>query len=130
MKDQKIPAALKSLRRFSRHQQLSELSLTYEGSNTTLRIYPPNISAKGMFINTGVAFPEGSILKLTFRLARTGAKIATRCEVRYCLAGAGLGVEFVDLPPESVRAIETEIGMASRARRGVQTTRRPRNPRK
>jgi hypothetical protein len=65
-----------------------------------------------MFINTSVAFPEGSILKLSFRLARTGARIATRCEVRYCLAGAGVGVEFVGLPREYARAIEAELGLA------------------
>jgi hypothetical protein len=109
--------AWKDSRRYSRHQQLSELSLTYEGSNETLSVHPPNISTKGMFINTGVVFPEGSVLKLSFRLARTGAKIAARCEVRYCLAGAGLGVEFVDLPPESVRAIETEAGRVIGARK-------------
>jgi hypothetical protein len=117
MKDRKARPSPKTLRRFPRHQQLSELSLTYEGSNEILRIHPPNLSAKGMFISTGVAFPEGSVLKLSFRLARTGARIATRCEVRYCLPNAGLGVEFVDLPSECARAIETELGMSGRQRK-------------
>jgi hypothetical protein len=69
-----------------------------------------------MFINTEVAFPEGSVLKLNFRLARTGTRIAVRCEVRYCLAGTGLGVEFVDLSPEFARAIEAEVGIVPRSR--------------
>jgi hypothetical protein len=69
-----------------------------------------------MFINTSVAFPEGSVLKLNFRLAHTGAWIAARCEVRYSLPGAGLGVEFIDLSPECVRAIEAEVGMMTRSR--------------
>ena len=125
MKQRKATAAQKALRRLPRHQQLSELSLTYEGSNQTLRIHPPNISPRGMFISTGVAFPEGSILKLAFRLARTGTRIVARCEVRYCLDGAGLGVEFVDLPPESARAIEAELGMA-RASRKLRTAKRVR----
>jgi len=124
MKDRKAHAILKTLRRVPRHQQLSELSLTYEGSDKTLRIHPPNLSLKGMFINTGIAFPEGSILKLSFRLARTGAKIATRCEVRYCLPGAGLGVEFVGLPAECARAIEAEIGMARRQSKPARRLRR------
>ena len=110
MKDAKTPVSTKMLRSFTRHQQISELSLTYEGSNRTLRIHPPNISSRGMFINTAVAFPEGSVLKLSFRLAHSGIKIVTRCEVRYCLPGAGLGVEFIKLPPESARAIDAEIG--------------------
>ncbi|MFI5107093.1 MAG: PilZ domain-containing protein, partial [Terriglobales bacterium] len=64
---------------------------------------------------TSISFPVGSVLKLSFRLARSGVSIATRCEVRHSLPGAGLGVEFIDLPPECARAIETEFGMAARA---------------
>jgi hypothetical protein len=129
MKVKKTATAWKNPRRFLRHQQISELSLTYEGSNMTLRIHPPNISSKGMFIGTSVAFPEGSVLKLSFRLARTGAKIVTRCEVRYCLAGAGLGIEFVDLPPEHARAIEAEIGMAGNSGRQLPPAKLPRRTR-
>ena len=129
MKVKGTPTAAKSSRRLLRHQQISELSVTYEGSNTTLRVHPPNINSKGMFIVTSVAFPEGSVLKLSFRLARTGARIVTRCEVRYCLAGAGLGVEFVDLPPEHVRAIEAEIGMAGNSGRRPPPAKRPRRTR-
>jgi hypothetical protein len=61
-------------------------------------------------LDTNAAFPEGSVLKLCFRLARTGARINARCEVRYCPAGVGVGVEFIGLAPQGVRAIETEIG--------------------
>jgi PilZ domain len=127
MKDAKTPAVPKTLRRLARHQQLSELSLTYEGSKQTLRVHPPNLSSKGMFINTDVSLPEGSILKLSFRLARTGARITARCEVRYCAPGAGLGVEFIDLPPECARAIEAEIGMAGGSRRGHAPAKRRRS---
>jgi hypothetical protein len=110
MRSRQTVALPGSPRRSPRHQHFSELSVTYEGRSEPLRIHPPNISVKGMFIHTRVDFPEGSILKLAFRLARTGAKIVTRCEVRYCLAGVGVGVEFINLPPQGVRAIETEIG--------------------
>jgi len=117
MKHQETYTGSKVPRRLQRHQHLSELSVTYEGSNETFPIHPPNISTRGMFINTSAVFPEGSVLKLTFRLARTGARIAARCEVRYCLVGTGLGVEFVDLPSECARAIEAELGLVrSRAR--------------
>jgi hypothetical protein len=33
----------------------------------------------------------------------------TRAEVRYCLSGVGVGVEFIDLAPEAQRAIEEEM---------------------
>jgi hypothetical protein len=62
-----------------------------------------------MFINTPNEFPEGAILKLRFRLSRTDVLVRTRCEVRYCLKGVGIGVEFVEAPPEATRAIEKEI---------------------
>lgn len=110
MKNRKTATAQKDSRRFARHQHFSDFSLTYEGRSDALCIHPPNISVKGMFINTSADFPEGSVLKLSFRLARTGARIATRCEVRYCLAGVGVGVEFIGLSPEGRQAIETEIG--------------------
>jgi len=49
-------------------------------------------------------------------IALTGAEIRTRCEVRYCLPGIGVGVEFVDISPESVRKIEREVQLCKRAR--------------
>jgi hypothetical protein len=66
-----------------------------------------------MFINTAKLFPEGAVLKLRFRLSRSGVLIQARCEVRYCLKGVGVGVEFVDISPEFVRAIEDEIGVVT-----------------
>ena len=115
MKAGKGAARVRSPRQFLRHPHLRELSLTYEGRNETISIRPPDISVRGMFINTGARFPEGSVLKLRFRLTRTGAEIATRCEVRYCLPSVGVGVEFVGLPPECSRAIEKEIRISHSA---------------
>ena len=98
-------------RRDLRLPQLSELSMIYEGFEEDIRVRPPDLSPHGMFINTGKEYPQGAVLKLRFRLSRTGVVIQTRCEVRYCLKGVGVGVEFVAIPPESVRAIEDEIGL-------------------
>jgi len=64
-----------------------------------------------MFINTSADFPEGAILKLTFRLTRSNYPIQARCEVRYCLLGVGVGVEFVGLSFADQKAIEKEIQM-------------------
>jgi len=48
-------------------------------------------------------------LKLRFRLGRSGIEIHAHGEVRYCLPGAGIGVEFIGLSPEYLSAIEEEI---------------------
>jgi hypothetical protein len=100
-------------RRDIRYPQLSELSMIYEGFEEDICVRPPDLSPHGMFINTSNEYPQGAVLKLRFRLLRTGVMIQTRCEVRYCLKGVGVGVEFVAIPPEFVRAIEDEIAVAT-----------------
>ena len=98
-------------RKDARYPQLSELSVAYEGFTEEIVLRPPDLSPHGMFINTARAFPEGAILKLRFRMARSGTLVETRCEVRYCLAGVGIGVEFIGISGEDVRAIEEEMGL-------------------
>jgi PilZ domain len=101
------------VRRDARHPQFSELSVSYEGTSEDMVLHTPDLSVHGMFISTAKEFAEGSVLKLRFRLTRTGVVVQTRCEVRYCLAGVGVGVEFLDISQESVRAIENEIGVVA-----------------
>jgi hypothetical protein len=98
-----------SNRRAPRHAQFTELSLTYEGRTEEISSRPPDISPHGMFINTARRFPEGAVMKLRFRLSRSGIEVHARGEVRYCLPGVGIGVEFIGLESEYVRAIEEEI---------------------
>jgi PilZ domain len=112
MKSQTKEAVYKPARQVLRYSYLRDLSVKYEGQSESISVHPPDISQRGMFINTSHRFPEGSVLQLRFHLAHTGVEISTRCEVRYCLAGIGVGVEFVDLPAESARAIEEEIRAA------------------
>lgn len=88
---------------------VKEISVHYEGRAEEVAIRPPDVSTHGMFFNTPIRFPEGTVLNLRFRLALTGAEIRTRCEVRYCLPGVGVGVEFIGISPESVRKIEREV---------------------
>lgn len=96
-------------RRGNRHSYLSELSVIYEGYAEDISVRPPDLSPNGMFINTKEEYPEGAVLKVRFRLARSGAVIETRAEVRYCLKGVGVGVEFFGITPEAARAIEEEV---------------------
>ena len=99
------------IRRDERYPQFSELSINYEGSTEEIVLRPPDLSPHGMFVNTSREFPEGAVLKLRFRLFRSGIVIEARCEVRYCLKQVGVGVEFIDLSPENIQAIENEIAV-------------------
>jgi hypothetical protein len=102
-------------RREPRIQHLTELYLTYEGDTREITIRPPDLSVHGMFVNTSTHFPEGAVVNLRFCLTHSKVKVQTRGEVRYCLPGIGIGVEFVALGAEAVRAIEQELGFISRS---------------
>ena len=86
-----------------------DISLRYEGHSEEVVVRPPDLSRRGMFISTSRTFPEGAVLNLRFRLALSGIEIRTRCEVRHCLAGVGVGVEFMGLAPKAADQIEQEI---------------------
>ncbi len=92
-----------------RFPALRDLTVLYEGSSRAITPRAPDISARGMFINTNEPFPQGAVLRLSFRLPRSQRLIETRCEVRYCLPGVGVGVEYVDLDDSARLAIEDEL---------------------
>ena len=97
------------------HAHFSELFITHEGYSEEIPLRPPDLSVQGMFIQTVRRFPEGAVLKVRFRLARSLYEVTARGEVRYCLPGVGIGVEFVEISPEARRAIEQELQDADRA---------------
>ncbi|MGA7852713.1 MAG: PilZ domain-containing protein [Candidatus Acidiferrales bacterium] len=99
-----------------RVHSIREISVKYEGADDPVVTRVPDISTGGMFINTPRRFPEGAVLDLRFRLEYTGAEVQTRGEVRYCLPGVGVGVEFIGIPESALRAILAEIRSATRAR--------------
>ncbi len=94
-----------------RVHSLRDISVNYEGHSEEIAVRPPDVSSRGMFISTSHRFPEGAVLNLKFRLAITGAEIRTRAEVRYCLVGVGVGVEFVGISAHATRVIEREISL-------------------
>lgn len=106
------------LRKYHRNSprvhSLSSISLHYEGHSEEVAARPPDVSARGMFINTARNFPEGAVLNLKFLLSLSGVEIQTRCEVRYCLKGVGIGVEFVGISPDAVEEIEREIELCAK----------------
>jgi hypothetical protein len=95
-----------------------ELEVVYEGYSHEVPLRVPDLSTHGMFVNTPRTFPEGAVLKLKFRLTRTNFPIQARGEVRYCVPGVGIGIEFVDITEEAQEAIadELEMGEAAEAR--------------
>ena len=92
-----------------RYSAYHDLAITYEGHSEDVPVRVPDVSTKGIFLNTTMHFPEGAVLTVQFSLTRSGVTIKARGEVRYCLAGVGVGVEFIDISPEDARAIEDEM---------------------
>ena len=103
----KVPVTTRGDQRYYAH--FSELSFTYEGQVEEVPIRPPDVSVQGMFIQTPRHFAEGAVLKVRFRLARSNHEVHVRGEVRYCLPGVGIGVEFFEISPEDCNAILTEL---------------------
>jgi hypothetical protein len=96
-------------REVKRYELPSELSVVYEGVAEEIPIRPADLSTRGMFIHSAKPFPEGSILKVRFRLCRVDFVVNVRAEVRHCVPGIGFGVEFMALEPEALLAIEQEL---------------------
>lgn len=112
-KKETVPTPTRQWPRFS---NLKDLYVTYEGRSEAFPIHPPDISPAGMFINTAANFPEGTVLKVRFRLAKSDHPIEVRCEVRYCLPGVGVGIEFLNLPLRDQKAIKDEIRVPLKSR--------------
>jgi hypothetical protein len=117
-KERKKP--LPPSRLYERYSPYRDLTMKYEGRSEDVPLRVPDISTHGMFINTPREFPEGSVLKLNFQLTRTGHLVSARGEVRYCLPGVGIGVEFFEISDDDRDAILEELETtepASRRRR-------------
>jgi len=103
-------------RREPRIQQLTELHMTYEGVRSEIPIRPPDTSLHGTFVNTSTHFAEGAVVYLRFRLTQSNMEVQTRGEVRYCLDGIGIGVEFIGIEAIARHATEEEIKASTKSR--------------
>jgi len=63
-----------------------------------------DLSTSGAFIDSMTNYAHGTLLILKFRVK--GHLIETQCEVRYSLRQMGMGVRFVNMPPESLAVLE------------------------
>ena len=91
-----------------RHVFCRDLQIVYEGYGRDIALRTPDISTQGMFISTVQEFPIGAELYVRFRLGRSAIQVHAKAEVRYCLPGVGIGVEFTDMTDSARQAIEEE----------------------
>jgi hypothetical protein len=66
-----------------------------------------DLSVTGAFVDSIVEFPEGTVVRLKFKVADT--LVDVNAEVRYNQPGVGIGVQFVDLTMEEHVCIEALI---------------------
>lgn len=66
-----------------------------------------DLSLTGAFIDSMTCFAVGTILKLRFHIKNV--RIETTAEVRYSMSQMGMGVQFLDLKPEHIAALESLI---------------------
>ena len=77
-------------------------------SQTSLTCQIDNVSISGLLIRTADPFPQHEELDLRFSMP-SGRVIECRARVAHTVPDAFMGVEFMDLPPESAAVIEEHI---------------------
>src|ERR1700736_3989800 len=86
------------------------------GTAKTFGFIPPDVRLDGIFVNTSTHSLEAPGANQRFLLTGSNVEAQTHREVRYCLPGIGIGVEFVGIRPEAVEAIDREIRASYRTR--------------
>lgn len=72
-----------------------------------LGIRTSDISAGGVFIDSMVSFPVGSIVSFRLKLPSTDLQLSG--EVRYCMPQVGMGIRLLDTSVEDRQLIESII---------------------
>lgn len=114
MSDDERMKQLPVARRSPRYNPIRDLSIIYEGYGDEVPLQTADFSAQGMFVHTSAEFPEGAVIVMKFRLGRSNVEVKTRCEVRYCLPGVGIGVEFIEISEEDRQSIVEELRLDDR----------------
>jgi len=78
----------------------------------TLEARAENVSVSGILIRTPTPFPDDEAITLRFALPGSEHRIECRARVAHAVADAFMGVEFVDLPTDSLDRIEQYIAAA------------------
>jgi uncharacterized protein (TIGR02266 family) len=92
-------------RRAARRASLVTQIRTIVDSETVVG-YTRDISTGGVFVETENPPVKGTEVSLRFRLTPDSPIVGARAVVAYSLPGEGMGLRFVDLPPEVRQAVE------------------------
>lgn len=93
-----------------RHKRVSlYVPVECRSGQVTLEAQGQNISASGMLIRTATSFAEDEEITLRFSLPGFSDSIECRARVAHAVAGAFMGVEFVDLPTDLLDRIEQYV---------------------
>ena len=79
----------------------TEVWLGQDGIFTRSEEWLSDLSLGGAFIESAPTANPGAVLNLRFQLPTSSAPIDCTAIVRHTRGGQGLGVEFVDLSPDS-----------------------------
>ena len=79
---------------------------------TTLEARAENVSISGLLIRTESPFAEDAEIAIRFSLPASSEAIHCRARVAHTVPDAFMGVEFLDLPQESLDRIEKFIAAA------------------
>jgi len=72
----------------------------------TLVGYSKDISTGGVFVETEDPPEKGAEVTVRFRLSEEAPILEVRAAVAYRMTGEGMGLRFLNPPPELLRAIE------------------------
>jgi uncharacterized protein (TIGR02266 family) len=84
------------------------LATQVESEAAVMLTYSRDVSRGGMFVETTTPLPTGSILTLRFNLDDQTSVVA-KAVVTYQVRKFGMGVQFLDLTPESRKCIEDYV---------------------
>ena len=86
---------------------VASAEVTELASGARLSARTSELALGGCFIDALNSFPEGTLIKL--RITRDGGVFETKAKVVYCDPRYGMGVAFVEMPPEQRSVLEDWI---------------------
>jgi hypothetical protein len=109
-------------RRFVRHKISLPLELRDERVRTPIRISATDVSGNGCYVESILPFPVGTLLRVDYWLDAEHINITA--VVRTCDPGVGNGIEFIGLPLEGKKrmqsyldAIDPQMGVSAPKRK-------------
>jgi uncharacterized protein (TIGR02266 family) len=98
-------------RRHRRASLVTEVKCDPSGKDELL--VTRDVSTGGLFIITKKPLPMDSSVSLSFNLGDGHPLISCRGKVVYSMQGMGMGIQFMDLPDESLQSLQKFVDEAS-----------------